>query len=132
MKNGFQIYSSERSFVAFTDERKEREDWIKQLKIQKDGVKDRRAPQLSPTAVKPIWDSLDNTRDCQMPTCKTEFGLFVKGSHCRFCGRLTCKKCLKYLKITENKKGNKPRGKKSVVCSVMLFNDKNLQNKNKK
>merc|ERR1711918_305485 len=42
------------------------------------------------------WVDEATCKSCMMPSCNQGFGLFSSKHHCRRCGRMVCKACVKY------------------------------------
>eukprot|EP00494_Astrolonche_serrata_P027612 UN27875 len=126
MKNGFQVFSCRRSFLARTDTPQERDAFLKDCAKVKEIYKDKKVFVREDSFHKrasPIMASTRTTKNCYI--CDHTFGLFNAKKHCPFCGQVVCVKCLKYSLPSLSARGTSANGCRDCWEKESL-NDKSL------
>jgi len=123
----FAIASSVKSFVVHCKDAEEKKDWYTAIRKQKQQTLKRVKSLLTlggaapgtRKSVKPVWESDHSAKQCTQ--CGTNFTLFTRRHHCRFCGALVCHSCSKY-KLPDDKKF------KQRACALCVKDFADIQN----
>lgn len=112
LANAFQIASSKKSFIVYTNTPEEKQSWLSEITKCLDIIDERlksfqdKSKVRDISSLAPVWvpDSLSPT--CFI--CGAKFTFIVRKHHCRQCGHVVCGKC------SSRKKELPGRGKKRV------------------
>jgi hypothetical protein len=85
LKNAFEIFGAEKSFIVIATTPNTQNDWVNKIKEArlKMGIKDE-----DNVSTAPIWVSDSGSDVCFI--CSSSFGVFRRRHHCRKCGNLVC------------------------------------------
>jgi hypothetical protein len=88
----FQILSQIKSFIVFSDNQKERDEWFAELtRLTTLASRVESLAVGTSQDAKVVFVPDNDSKDC--PLCRTEWTTFNRRHHCRKCGSLVCKTC---------------------------------------
>ena len=84
VKNAFEIYGSEKSFIVIAPTQGVQTDWVLKITEAKNAI----APGSSEQTTAPLWVPDSGSSGCCV--CGKTFGIFTRRHHCRACGKIVC------------------------------------------
>ncbi|ELP89058.1 Rho/RAC guanine nucleotide exchange factor, putative [Entamoeba invadens IP1] len=94
-QNAFEILTDQKSFVVYASNKEEKESWMTEItKANEEATRALKTRnKMNDSFIKPPFVP-DNTVTLCM-TCNTQFGIWTRRHHCRFCGKCVCDGCTK-------------------------------------